>query len=197
MASVVEFAPPKPAAAPSYRRIREVSRGFEILFAALFAIGIGVAIAELAILFLYHGAMLAFGPHGGVISTGPVPEGYIPVSQWRLDQKVAYVPVVLIRAAPSIALFWCSRTLFRLYAQGTVFAVANARLIRWAGVSLVADAVAPFACHLGLSATGYEIDGAWAHMMSIQELVLGGVVFVIALVMQAGHEIEQDREGFV
>ena len=48
-----------------------------------------------------------------------------------------------------------------------------------------------------LSATGYEIDKAWAHMAAIQELVLGAVVFVIALVMQAGHEIEEDREGFV
>ena len=54
-----------------------------------------------------------------------------------------------------------------------------------------------FACHLVLSATGYEIDGAWAHMTSVQEAILGAVVFVIALVMQAGREIEEDREGFV
>jgi hypothetical protein len=34
-------------------------------------------------------------------------------------------------------------------------------------------------------------------MVSLQELVLGAIVFLIALVMQAGHEIEQDRQGFV
>jgi hypothetical protein len=34
-------------------------------------------------------------------------------------------------------------------------------------------------------------------MAAVQELVLGAVVFVIALVMQAAHEIEEDREGFV
>ena len=34
-------------------------------------------------------------------------------------------------------------------------------------------------------------------MASLQELVLGAVVLVIALVMQAGREIEEDREGFV
>ena len=56
---------------------------------------------------------------------------------------------------------------------------------------------AAFAAILALSATGYEIDKAWAHMTSVQEAVLGAVVFVIALVMQAGHEIEEDREGFV
>jgi hypothetical protein len=52
-------------------------------------------------------------------------------------------------------------------------------------------------CHLVLSATGYEIDKNWAHMVSFDEAMLGAVVFVIAWVMQAGHEIEQDREGFV
>jgi len=51
--------------------------------------------------------------------------------------------------------------------------------------------------HLALSATGYEIDRNWAHMVSLQELVLGGVVFVVAGVMQVGREIEEDREGFV
>jgi hypothetical protein len=34
-------------------------------------------------------------------------------------------------------------------------------------------------------------------MAAVQELVLGAVVFVIALVMQAGREIEEDREGFI
>jgi hypothetical protein len=197
MASVVEFASPKPAPTPSYRRIRRASRGLELLFAGLFWAFIALAVAELAILFLYRGTMLAFGPHGGVLTTGPVPAGYVPVSAWRLDQKLAYVPVVLVRAAPVIGLFGCLARLFGLYRGGVVFAPANARLIQWAGVCLVADGVLPFLVHLILSATGYEIDGLWAHMVSLQELVLGSVVFVIALVMQAGHEIEQDREGFV
>ena len=94
-------------------------------------------------------------------------------------------------------LFWSLRSLFRLYSQGKVFGLPNARLIQLMGVCLVADAAAPFLCHLVLSATGYEIDKMWAHMASVQELILGAVVFVIALVMKAGHEIEEDREGFV
>jgi len=197
MASVIEFAAPRPAFTPSYRRIRRASRGLELLFAALFWAFIALAVAELAILFLYRGTMIAFGPHGGVFTTGPVPAGYLPVSAWRLDQKLAYVPVVLLRAAPVIGLFACLARLFGLYRRGVVFAPANARLIQWVGICLVADGVLPFVCHLALRVTGYEIDGLWAHMVSLQELVLGAVVFVIALVMQAGHEIEQDREGFV
>jgi hypothetical protein len=197
MASVVEFAPAKSAPTPSYRRIRRASRALQLLFTALFWGFIALGAAELMILFFYRGTLIAFGPRGGIISSGAVPAGYLPVSAWRLDQKLAYVPVVLARSAPVIGLFACLARLFGLYRRGIVFAPANAGLIRWAGVCLLADAALPFLCHLALSATGYEIDGLWAHMVSLQELVLGGVVFVIALVMQAGHEIEQDREGFV
>ena len=89
------------------------------------------------------------------------------------------------------------RTLFRLYGQGQVFTARNAALIKTMGAALIAHAAAPFACHLVLSATGYEIDKNWAHMVSFDEALLRAVVFVIAWVMQAGHEIEQDREGFV
>jgi hypothetical protein len=197
MADLIELSSPTPAPTPGYRRIRRASRGLELLFAILFWAFSALAVAALAILFFYRGTFFAFGPHGGVLSTGPVPAGYLPVSAWRLDQKLAYLPVVLVRSAPVIGLFGCLSRLFRLYRQGVVFAPANARLIQWAGICLLADAVAPFGCHLALSATGYEIDGLWAHMISLQELVLGAVVFVIAAVMQVGHEIEEDREGFV
>jgi Protein of unknown function (DUF2975) len=197
MASVIDFAPPRQPTLPSVRKIRAASRGFEVLFTILFAAFIALAVFSLWVLFFYQGTFIAIGPRGGLIGNAPLPPDFIPFSHWRLDQKLAYLPDVIVRALPSIYLFWCLRALFRLYGQGQVFTARNAALIKAMGVCLVADAVAPFACHLVLSATGYEIDKLWAHMSSVQELVLGAVVFVIALVMQAGHEIEQDREGFV
>ena len=48
-----------------------------------------------------------------------------------------------------------------------------------------------------LSALHLVIDRQWMHASSVQELVLGAVVYVIALVMQVGHEIEQERGQFV
>ena len=122
---------------------------------------------------------------------------FIPFRDWRIDQKLAYVPVVMVRTAPLVLLFGAVRRLFQLYGRGEVFTERTARLIQAIGVALFAHAAAPFLCHLALSATGYEIDRMWAHMVSLDEAMLGAVVFVIALVMQAGHEIEQDREGFV
>jgi len=199
MASVVDLAPPpRVGPTPSYRKIRAASRGLEILFAALLVFFIALMVVSLWILLFYQGTRIAIGPRGGLISfDGRLPQDFIPFRNWRLDQKLAYVPVVIVRAIPSLVLFWCLRQLFRLYGQGVVFAARNAALIKAMGVCLIADAVAPFACHVVLSATGYEIDKMWAHQRAVQELVLGAVVFVIAMVMQAGREIEEDREGFV
>jgi hypothetical protein len=197
MASIVDLASPRPAPTPSFRKIRAASRGFELLFTVLFTLFVLVALASFWILFFYKGTMIVIGPRGGLLTTQPPPPDFIPFSKWRLDQKLAYVPDIVVRSAPSIFLFWYLRALFRLYGQGKVFSARNAAVIKAIGVCLVADAAAPFLCHLALSATGYEIDKMWAHMAALQELVLGAVVFVIALVMQAGHEIEEDREGFI
>jgi hypothetical protein len=197
MASVIDIAPPRPAATPSYRKIRAASRGFELLFAGLFGAFILLAIFSLWVLFFYQGTMIAVGPRGGILTTAPLPPDFVPFYTWRFDQRLVYAVDVIVRAAPTIYLFWCLRSLFRRYGQGEVFTDRTARLIQLMGVCLVLDAALPFLCHLVLSATGYEIDKLWAHMAAVQELVLGAVVFVIALVMQAGREIEEDREGFV
>jgi len=197
MASIVDIAPPRPAPTPSFRKIRAASRGFEILFTVLFAFFVLLAVASLWILLFYQGDHILIGPHGGLLTTAPPPPDFFPFRHWRLNQKLAYVPDVIIRALPSIFLFWNLRALFRLYGQGLVFTARNARLIQGMGLCLIADAVLPFLCHVVLSATGYEIDKMWAHLAAIQELVLGATVLLIALVMQAGHEIEEDREGFI
>jgi hypothetical protein len=199
MAAVVDLsAPARATPTPSYRKIRAASRGFEILFTVLLTFFVALMLFSLWVLLFYQGTQIAIGPRGGLISfDGRLPPDFIPFRDWRLDQKLAYVPTVIVRALPSLGLFWRLRALFRLYGQAVVFSERNAALIKAMGVCLIADAVAPFACHVVLSATGYEIDKMWAHQRAVQELVLGAVVFVIAMVMQAGREIEEDREGFI
>jgi hypothetical protein len=197
MAAVIDLSPPRPAPTPSFRKIRAASRGFELLFAALFVAFIALAVFSLWVLWFYQGTLIVIGPRGGLLTTAPPPPDFIPFRSWPLGEKLAYTPDVLVRGLPTIILFWCLRSLFRSYGHGQVFTARNARLIQAIGVCLIAAAAAPFLCHLALSATGYEIDKMWAHMVAVQQLLLGAVVFVIALVMQAGHEIEQDREGFI
>jgi hypothetical protein len=197
MTTVIDLVPPRPAPTQSFRKIRGASRALEVLFTGLCVIFIALAAFSLWVIFFYKGTMIAVGPRGGLLTSEPLPPDFVPFYTWRLAQKLAYAPVVIVRALPSIVLFWALRELFKLYGRGQVFAAHNALLIKIMGVCLIADAAAPFLCHVVLSATGYEIDKMWAHMAALQELVLGAVVFVIAMVMQAGHEIEEDREGFV
>jgi hypothetical protein len=199
VAHVVQFDAPVAETAESraVRRLRTWSRLFVAVFGICLAVSVTLGVvAVLAILF-YQGDQLQIGPTSAWIGTPPAPAGFVPFAGLPLAQKLAYALVAAVRAAPSILLFWNLRGLFLLYEKGLVFGRDNARRIRWAGVWLIADALAPFACHAFLSLTGLEIDRGWAHVLSLQELVLGGVVFVIAQVMQLGREIEEERGQFV
>jgi uncharacterized transporter YbjL len=98
---------------------------------------------------------------------------------------------------PKLLIFWSLRQLFALYGGGVVFARENALYIKGIGLFLVADAAAPLVVHLVLNALHLAIDQKWMHLSSLQELVLGGVVYVIALVMEHGHAIEEEQEQFV
>jgi hypothetical protein len=197
MAHVIQIDAVEDLASPAARRLRAWSR----LFVALFGICLAVAstlgaVAVLAILF-YQGDHLQVGPTSAWIGEVPAPAGFVTFASLPLGQKLAYAVVALVRAAPSVLLFWNLRELFRLYERGLVFTRDNASRIQAVGIWLVADAIAPFACHLFLSFTGMEIDRGGMQVVSLQELVLGGVVFVIAQVMQLGREIEEERAQFV
>src|SRR4051794_9949181 len=120
MASIVDISPQRPAPMPGFRRLRLASRGCELLFAVLFAAFVALAAFSLWVLFFYPGEMIAIGPRGGIITTDPLPADFVPFHTWRLDQRLVYAVDVLVRAAPSLVLFWSLRSLFRLYAQGEV-----------------------------------------------------------------------------
>jgi hypothetical protein len=203
MAVVFELHPTveeTPAAqARSYRRIRAASQGLAALFTLLFAAdALLVAALLLAFLVPYTGQHLGIGPTGMLIHSGPqLPAPYVAVDGLPLGQRLAHVPVGLLNAAPVLVMFWSLRQLFGLYGKGVVFARENAILIKWIGAGLVAHAAAPGLGVLFLSAVHQVIDHRWMHAASLQELVLGGIVYVIAEVMQVGRELEEERSQFV
>lgn len=197
MADVLEFLPGV-AEHPAYRRVRASSRGFGVLFGALLWAFVALTVFGVWAVLFYRGGVISLGSAGGMINTeGHPPPGYVTFASLSLVHRMVYAMVWIVRSAPMVLLFWNLQGLFRLYARGQVFAARNARHLQWVGIALLADAILPFVCHLALDATGYEIDRNWAHMTSLQELLLGGLVLVIAQVMLVGREIEQDREGFV
>jgi hypothetical protein len=177
------------------RRVRLGSRALAWLFTGLLSISVAILVAALLAMLFYKGQLLRIGPDNCYIGEGPpnaVAFGSLP-----LVHRLVYCLVGIVRATPIIMLFWSLRGLFGLYARGKVFAPANAAQFRRIGIWLCAYALSPFACHLFLDATGYEIDRNWAHMASVQAFVLGLLVFVIGQVMRVGREIEEDREAFV
>ncbi len=197
MAAVLEFSPGV-AEHPAYRRVRASSRGFAMLFGALLWAFVALTVFGVWAVLFYRGGVISLGAPGGMISTeGHPPPGYVTFASLSLVHRTVYALVWIVRSAPMVLLFWNLQGLFRLYARGQVFAARNARHLQWVGIALLADAILPFVCHLALNATGFEIDRNWAHMTSLQELLLGGLVLVIAQVMLVGHEIEEDREGFI
>lgn len=197
MAHVIELDSVAATESPAARRLRHWSRVFVAVFGIALAVSVMLGVvAVLAILF-YSGEHVQIGAASAWIGDPPAPRGFVTFASLPAVQRLAYAVVALVRAAPSVLLFWNLRELFLCYQRGAVFARETTVHIRQAGVWLIADAIAPFACHLVLSLTGMEIDRGWAHVLSLQELVLGGVVFVVAQVMQLGREIEEDREQFV
>jgi hypothetical protein len=76
-----------------------------------------------------------------------------------------------------------------VHAAGTVFARENATRIKQIGLWLVAYAVAPFASVELLILLQSVIDRAWFHLAEVRALVLGGILLVVAQVMEAGHAI--------
>lgn len=187
-----------PPASSAFRKVRQASRLFGWLFTALLWL-LSALVAAMALAMLFYA-----GPHLQVASdhfelTGanhPLADSII-VGTLPPITKIAYALTAIVRTAPAILVFWHLRALFRLYGLGVVFDQKNSLHIQQVGLWLIAAALTPFACHLLLTVTGQEIDHRWFHMEEVQELVLGGLVFVIALVMQVGREIEEDRSQFV
>ena len=192
------IAEPAAPEAALYRRIRLASGGLVALFTTV-AAGYGVLAAILILaMFLDPVGILRIGPSGTyIVTSGAAPADTIRIIALPLWRRLFFVPVALAAVAPSLAILLSLRRLFGLYARGIVFAPQNALQIRLIGLWLVIGALTPFVLHVVQSALGIEIDRAWLHMNSLQELVLGALVFVIAEVMRVGHEIEQERGAFI
>jgi hypothetical protein len=184
-----------PLESVAQRHVRLGSRAAVWLFAGLFALAAIVLVAAIVTMLFYQGELVRIGPDNCYIGEGPpksVAFGSLP-----LVHRLIYVGVAVVRAMPILMIFGSLRALFSGYARGEVFSSDAARRFGRVGAWLCGYAVSPLLCHLVLSFTDYEIDKNWAHMASLQALILGLLVFVVGQVMQIGREIEADREAFV
>lgn len=180
------------------RRVRVFSRVLSLGFLGMAALFAALVTAVAATMFLLPGGIVGLGAQGGWLDTsGHMPAGYTALGDLPLWEKLAYLLTAIVREGPKLAILLNQAALFRLYSRGEVFQPANARRLRDTGAWLVADGVLPLLCHLALAATGLELDRRWAHLGSVQEMVVGLLLFVVAAVMTLGCEIEEEGQGFV
>ena len=183
---------------PTHRRIQARGRVFAALFTGLLWLLIAGTTALVLGALFYTGSHVFVGAEGVTIAFGAgKPSDAVPLADLGARFRIGGAFALIAQMGPAILVLANLRGLFRLYAAGTVFARENAQHIKQIGLWLIAYAVAPFlSVHL-LAMLDSVVDRAWFHLVELQALVLGGILLVIAQVMEAGREIELDRNGFV
>jgi hypothetical protein len=190
-----ESAPPEP---PLLTRIKRNGRLFAAFFAALLALALVFAVALAGVVLFYDGDQISFGPGGVWFGRGPdAAAGRVALSTFSGLQRTAGAVAGALLVAPTAYILFQLRALFRLYAQGVVFALENALRLKRLGLGLLGYALAPFCANRIAWLVGVSNDPTWFHLYEIQAAVIGGLLFVIADVMQHAHEIEKEKEGFI
>jgi hypothetical protein len=192
---------PRQTAVPEPPRRQAIRRRSAFLAAALawtFAATLCATALLTAIALFYRGDLVSFGPGGLWIGYGPdAALGRVSLTTFTATQRSAGVLAVALLAAPVLIVLHFARRLFRLYAEGVVFTPANAQLIKWMAAGLAAYACAPFAANRTILLAGLTNDPVWFHADEVLALVFGALAYVVADVMEFGHEIERDRDGFI
>lgn len=183
---------------PALARIRALSRPFVVLFSALLGAAVVFVGGLMVALVCYGGPYLRVGPTSLQITTvlGGETAGTVPAGDLSFVTRLGMSACAFLVMSPAIVILWHLRGLFVLYARGIVFAAGNVARYRAIGFWLTIYAVAPMASHQIAVLTG-GVDRAWFHAVSLEALVLGGMLFVIARVVDLGREIEQDQAGFL
>lgn len=185
---------------PKHLRLRKRSRILAAVFNGLFWFCAAFDAWAFVMVLFYRGHHAAFGPEGGQIGYPELvnlPPGYIYFSDITLPYRLGLEFALITQFIPATLVLMHLRGLFRLYAQGIVFAEENADAFKRMGQWLIVYAVTPFISVKILTLIDLVIDRAWFHNTELYALGLGSILFVIAEVMKAGREIEQERDEFV
>jgi len=201
MGILLNFQPLVETAPLRHERLRKRGRILAAAFGGIFWLVAASVAAMLATALFYRGHSAAFGPEGGWITIpGPIdklPPGYTYLADLTLPYRLGMLFAGVTQFGPAVMIMYHLRGLFRLYARGIVFAQENARAFKRMGQWLIVYAVTPFLSVKLLTLLDLVIDKAWFHNTEIYSLGLGIVLFIIAEVMEAGREIEQERDEFV
>jgi ABC-type xylose transport system permease subunit len=183
------------------KRLRALSKALSLLFTLLlgsvvFAMAGGVIVLLFVPQYLVStatGVGLWFGPHGAL---PPLRPGMMRMSDQPLGTHVTGAVDWAIGLAPVFFVLWHLRKLFRLYAEGVVFAPSNATHLKHIGLWLIVYPFAKFVANMVFQLGG-GTDHTWIHASELQALLLGLIVTAIAQVMEFGRDIEQEKDSFI
>lgn len=185
-------------AQPKYQRLRRQSRLLAVAISALGVLYVAFNAALVVATPLINGDLVHMGPGAHAsFGLGAGQPGSVTLSSFSISQRLAFALLLALRAVPVGAMLSNLRALFRLYAAGTVFAQENAVRIKRMGLWLILFSATPYVIHEISVPLGNNFDGEWFHMEEVYALVAGVILYVVAQVMEVGHEIEQERDEFV
>lgn len=184
--------------APALKRIRRLSLPFEIIFVALAGIVALVYAATVLTALFYTGEQFRLTENGPTLYLGndAFAPGSIKISDVPLASRlIGLLPLTIIQGA-LFAAFFCLHKLFGDYRRGLVFTEATIRWMRYAGVALIVFAIAPGVFQPLVRAAGLR-DEAWLHGHTIAALLIGASLFVLAMVIALGRQIEEEARGYI
>ena len=200
MSNVLELPTATPASAPliTPRTLKPLSRGLALPFAVMIGLSLFWVAAAFVVIFFYSNHVLV-GAEGANVAFPRAPHdmpGMIRFSSQPFITHLAGFVNISMATMPVVLICWHLRALFKLYARGVVFARENAAHLKRVGLWLVIWPISKFVANAMFQLAG-GTDKAWAQMIFVYALILGLIVFVIAQVMEFGHEIEQEKDSFV
>jgi len=199
MSDSMAFHSPLAAEIPSHQKLRKLSHVLALMFAGIMAL-LALYVAALAGIGVVLPDHMLMGTRGVSIVLGRLPAlypGAVRLSQLPLITWLAGLAVLAMQLAPVFPVLRHLRGLFLLYASGTVFGRENALHLKRIGLWLIAYPFILLAGNALFLAAGGADRASWFHLSEIQAPVLGLIVLAIALVMEFGRDIEQEKDSFV
>lgn len=197
--TVIHPIPPRvQEVSPEVGRIRRLSRPMIWVFAVLLGLAVIAWLGAVGVALFYDGPRVQLRPGGLWITLPP----HTPTTTGQTlaalatPTRIALAASATLMLAPAVVVLDQLRRLFGLYAAGVVLEARNARCLSRISLALIAYAAAPTLGHLLVTAAGFD-DRGWLRLDSLQALVLGGTLLVMARVMKWGAEVHDDAARFV
>jgi len=185
------------------RQVRRLSRPFLILLSIALGLVVLVQIPEIAaLLFFFHGngawhAAVSCSASGINLSIfanpGRSPDVLLESLSFG-ERSVLALIAALCAMCGGLAIFHL-RQLFALYSRGTVFGEDNIHHIKQFGLwFVVAGIVVNGAGRVFFAVTGQHAHGIANAAMAA---ICGGMIYIIARVMDLGRQADEERKGFI